>query len=380
MKWFQHECTAMSEPKLRRLGEKCGAEGFGIYWGLMEKIGLHSSSFHLKVSGISEDSDKKFRNEMLAQKRKRKALEELDLMGVPELSVQLLASDFFTTIDTLSKVLDQAAQIGLFDLFKWQKYHLLYSGVFEHRADEYTRKLMRKEEQSRPNSRQNPDNVGTESGHTPDNVRPKHLQNTGQPPDTLPTMLGDTPDTVGTKSKKVRLQQHTQAQEQSDKKDIHACTPNEKPDNTSYQQPADEDFIIDPTPEQLCAYSQTVRGTLREWNESRTNKFDWQPKESELAKLFCSGSRKHKLAICYQAYNLNNNRINYPELVLRAVRLMLRSSEKKRIQNPTGWLWSCLHGNGDGTTPWVQLLTVDEENSVGNHLKNITAPRSRHPP
>ncbi len=84
--------------------------------------------------------------------------------------------------------------------------------------------------------------------------------------------------------------------------------------------------------------------------------------------------------LCYQAFNINNERINYPELVLRAIRLMLRSSEKKRIQNPGGWLWSCLHGNGDGTTPWVQLLSAEEESSVGHHLRDIAAPRSRHPP
>ncbi len=99
-----------------------------------------------------------------------------------------------------------------------------------------------------------------------------------------------------------------------------------------------------------------------------------------MKKLFYSGNERHKLSLCYQAYNLNHETINYPELVLRAARLMLRSSEKKRIQNPTGWLWSCLHGNGDGTTPWVQLLTSDEENSVGNHLSRVISSRSGHPP
>jgi hypothetical protein len=62
---------------------------------------------------------------------------------------------------------------------------------------------------------------------------------------------------------------------------------------------------------------------------------------------------------------VQGERINYPGLVLRAVQLMLKASQKTRISNPYGWLWSCLHGNGDGKSPWVQLLSSEEESDMG---------------
>jgi hypothetical protein len=52
---------------------------------------------------------------------------------------------------------------------------------------------------------------------------------------------------------------------------------------------------------------------------------------------------------------------DYPGLVIRAFTLMLRESERRRIGNPFGWLWSCLHGNSDGSIPWVVGLTAAQE-------------------
>jgi hypothetical protein len=82
--------------------------------------------------------------------------------------------------------------------------------------------------------------------------------------------------------------------------------------------------------------------------------------------------------MCYDAYKILHEKIHYPELVLRALQLMLKAREKTRITNPFGWLWTCLHGNGDGTTPWVQLLTADEESKVGTILRKRTT--TSHPP
>ena len=54
MKWFHHECAARYDSKLQTLGSLFGAEGIGIYWGLLEEIGQHSDTFYLKVIGIEK--------------------------------------------------------------------------------------------------------------------------------------------------------------------------------------------------------------------------------------------------------------------------------------------------------------------------------------
>jgi hypothetical protein len=59
--------------------------------------------------------------------------------------------------------------------------------------------------------------------------------------------------------------------------------------------------------------------------------------------------------------NLMDGKLNYPAVVLRALTLMLEASSKKRIQNPFGWTWACLHGKTEGINPWVQLITAREE-------------------
>lgn len=40
MKWFKHESSAGDSPRLRRLRAKYGAEGYGLYWFLVEQIGI----------------------------------------------------------------------------------------------------------------------------------------------------------------------------------------------------------------------------------------------------------------------------------------------------------------------------------------------------
>lgn len=40
MKWFKHESSAGDSPRLRRLRAKYGAEGYGLYWFLVEQVGI----------------------------------------------------------------------------------------------------------------------------------------------------------------------------------------------------------------------------------------------------------------------------------------------------------------------------------------------------
>jgi hypothetical protein len=130
-----------------------------------------------------------------------------------------------------------------------------------------------------------------------------------------------------------------------------------------------EHGLIEMSEDEFLEYSLKVRSELSDWNDSHTNMFDWNPTESELRKLFFGGEPEHKEKSCYCAYNLLGENIHYADLVLRALRLMLNASEKARITNPFGWMWTCLHGNGDGTLPWVQLLTAYEENTAGALLR-----------
>lgn len=40
MKWFKHESSAGDSPRLRRLRAKYGAEGYGLYWFIVEQVGI----------------------------------------------------------------------------------------------------------------------------------------------------------------------------------------------------------------------------------------------------------------------------------------------------------------------------------------------------
>ncbi|MBX2991490.1 MAG: DUF4373 domain-containing protein [Bacteroidetes bacterium] len=382
MKWFHHECAAKHDPKLQTLGDEFGAEGLGIYWGLLEEIGQHSDTFHLKVTGISRETDTNFdaltqTSGTLTQSSERLMINcfssELDLKRIPQLSVRLLAKNLFTSPHKLIKVLDVLAKIGLFDSAKWLKYNVLYSPSFEQRADDYTRRLQRRSV--------SPDKVGKGTDNVRTNPALSGVEESKHSTNTVRTDSGQTSDIVLSKTDFVRPDtEQTMNRREEDQNSIHACMPDGYVDNSCYQNSAveDSDFLIVPTSEQFEFYRQKLLSELVAWNDGRRNKFIWHPTPEELRKIFFSGSEQHKLTLCYQAYNLNHETINYPELVLRAVRLMLRSSERKRIQNPIGWLWSCLHGTGDGTTPWVQLLSADEEDSVSHYVRDLS--RSRHPP
>jgi hypothetical protein len=155
-----------------------------------------------------------------------------------------------------------------------------------------------------------------------------------------------------------------------EKIDLSTSFPHDPIKNDNHVTELSEDAFLE--------YCGKLRSGVSSWNEGRSNKFDWNPTEQELRKLFLAGDKVHKETLCYSAYNLLGEKTHYAELVLRAVRLMLKASEKTRITNPFGWMWTCLHGNGDGTHPWVQLLTADEENSVASLLRRRV--RDNHPP
>jgi hypothetical protein len=362
MKWFHHECAAKHDPKLQTLGATYGAEGLGIYWSLLEEIGQHSDTFHLKVSGISDEADQRFAQLTGGSHEADMNVfkSNLELEKVPRIPLKILARILFTTPKKLITVIDTCIEVGLFDSAKWRRYNLLYSPSFENRADDYTRRQQRKSDLQRSEPVAPPVKVRTPSEQGSELLRTLSAnvlqeQTTEEEVDQMKSSedtLLFAVDAEGT---------------------INLST---EPDDT---EGSNGHFLIEPSPDDFKTYVRKCLSVLRRWNETRMNRFSWNPTDSELKKLFYGGEKEHKLRMCYQAYNLQGEQINYPELVLRAVKLMLKASQKHRIVNPFGWLWSCLHGNGDGTTPWVQLLTAEEEKS-GSSSRRSGADTDLHPP
>jgi hypothetical protein len=370
MKWFHHDSAARHDAKLQILAARHGPEGWGIYWALLEEIAQHSDTFHLKVMELSKKSDKSFAN-LLENPQKESGVpfgSNVDLNKIPRLPVKTLAKNLFTTSNTLISIISTCISVGLFDQQKWHKCNVLYSPSFEHRADDYTRRVHRRGPSVQTNSEQSSNTVRTVSEVGSNHVR---------------TLSGQNPESLRTKSEKVLLDTEAEQiqKENKNQKSMHVKQADEKVElSTPCEQELlrNEPYLIELSEDGFLEYSRAVHSELSDWNDGRINRFEWNPTEGELRKLFFGGTDDHKLTMCYHAYSILDEKLNYPELVLRAVRLMLRSSEKTRITNPFGWMWTCLHGNGDGTLPWVQLLTANEENSIASLLRRRV--RDNHPP
>jgi hypothetical protein len=344
MKWFHHECTARHDPKLQMLGDSFGIEGIGIYWALLEEIGGHSDTFHLKVTGLSSEIDQMFSELCLDSRRSHDQLflRVKDLDEIPKIPLRLVARQLFTSSEKIESVISLAVEIGLFDSAKWMKYNVLYSSGFEHRADDYTRRQIRRTEAARTGIEETPIIV---RGNSEDGANP-----------------------VRTKSDKVLLDTEAEEKEsrsrRREEKNICSAERQEKLSTKNPQETAAKgDALIQLMEPEILEYCKSCYDIIREWNEIHERKFEWQPTEVELKKLFLGGERSHKINLCYQAINVQGGEVKYTELVLRAIRLMLDASTRQRITNPFGWVWSCLNGNGDGTTPWVALLTSAEESN-----------------
>ena len=385
MKWFHHDCAARHDSKLQILGDTHGAEGLGIFWGLLEEIGQYSDKFHLKVIGFSGKSDKSFAK---LAKNPQKNLDdlfgpELDPASIPRLPLKNLSKNVFTTPKTLIRVITTCIEVGLFDRRKWLEFNVLYSASFERRADDYTRRLRRNAENVRTHSEQTSNNVRRLSEPSSDNIR---------------TLSGQSPESLRTKSEKVLLEteaeqiQKEKKREKRDRREKDLFVKDTKDEKESkageplihglttsdyYELLRGEPYLISLTEEGFQEYSRRFRAEIARSNDKNQEKLDWIPLDSQLRKLFFGGSEDHRLTICYHAYRVLDEKVNYPELVLRALRLMLKASETTNILNPYGWMLSCLQGNSDGTLPWVQLLTSEEEHGMISSRRRL---RSDHPP
>jgi len=353
MKWFHHECSAHRSSKLQALNESCGMEAIGIFWSLLEVIGDQSDTFHLKLRGLSEESDKKFRDlcNEFPETRERLFHSVRNPGKIPKMSLWLLARNFLISPKVLQSVIASAVEVGLFDEAKWVEYNVLYSHGFEHRADDYTRRQSRSSDSVRTDSGETPDNVRTLSGPCPDFVRIDSEQYT--------TSLRTVFDNILPEAEEEQKENRSRR-----RKEMDLCSAERQGKiSTGDSGAGGADAMIQLSASGLSRYMHSCREIIREWNDGHVQKFDWQPTEIELRKLFLGGERDHKIDLCYQAMNVQGGETRYAELILRAIRLMLTSSERHRITNPFGWVWSCLHGCGDGTAPWVGLMTAAEESS-----------------
>ena len=302
MKWFHHECAAKHDPKLQTLGAQHGAEGLGIFWGLLEEIGQHSDTFLLKVSGISAIADRTF-EEILQDDAK--APTELARGGgatgsIPRFPLKILAKILFTSPQKLERVIHSAVEIGLFERKPWQDYNVLHSLAFERRADDYTRRVHRRQS-------------------------------------ALRTVSGLSPDEPGELTREERLVTANVVSDETSKDTEEIKKEQDRPERPM-------------TPAELRAHVLEFRRMIAEHNRCHANAFSWNPTEADLERLFLGGAAA-----------------GYGELVLQALKLMLETSERRRIANPAGWIWSCLHGSAEGSGPWIQATRRNGSSATGLH-------------
>lgn len=293
MKWFHHECAAKHDPKLQTLGAQHGAEGLGIFWGLLEEIGQHSDTFHVKISGVSTIADRTFEEILLDD---AKAPPELAhghgaTGSIPRFPLKILAKILFTSPQKLERVIQSAVEIGLFERKVWQEYSILHSQAFERRADDYTRRVHRRQS-------------------------------------ALRTLSGGARDELGEQAANVLPDETRKDTEEIKKEQNRPGSP--------------------VATAELGAQMLEFRRVLAEWNRCHVTAFSWNPTEAELERIFHGSIAA-----------------GHGELVVQALKLMLETSERRRIANPAGWIWSCLHGSAEGTGPWIQAMRRNGTSSAG---------------
>lgn len=130
MKWFKHETNAHADAKLKKLRMRYGLEGVGLYWYCLELIG--------------------------------QSVEPHNLTFELEHDAEIIASDVNIHIDRVQEMMRYMVDLRLFE----QNGGIVTCLKMAVRADEYTQKAIRKQNESgecpdmlRITSRQAPDKV-----------------------------------------------------------------------------------------------------------------------------------------------------------------------------------------------------------------------------
>lgn len=129
MKWFKHDSNANTDAKLKRVRMKYGMQGYGLYWYCLELIAAnvekHNMTFEL------------------------------------EHDAEVIAFDAGINYALVQEMMTYMVDLGLFENTKG----LITCLKMATRTDEYTLKLLR-----------TPENVPTNSRHTPEKVPPIRIE------------------------------------------------------------------------------------------------------------------------------------------------------------------------------------------------------------
>jgi len=332
MKWFHHECTAKHDPKLQELGEEFGAEGIGVYWGLLEEMGHHSDTFQIKVTGVSAESDRAYADALLHREGPLFSIRYLAGANVPRMPLKTLARILFTTGDKLQSVVEKLVEVGLFDDTRWRTYSLLYSPAFERRADDYTRRR-----------RRSTDHIPTHTEHSRGNL------------DNPPAHVDHPLEIVGHES------DSPLPRDDEFRRTMSAHTPN----TLRRVSDTNREHCSNVTAHRRRMFPLEQTTEQKEIQKERQRK---KEKEIEEEEKLCSIQAEFELSTAYphhSVYKSDADTVLVPSAESFAV-----ASTKQRIQSPFGWVWSCIHGTPEGMAPWVRLSTAPEE------ARRITSPIS----
>jgi hypothetical protein len=362
MRWFHHDCTAKYDPKFQRLGERFGAEGAGIYWGILEELGRSDDSYYLKVIGLSVEADEQFAHAMKNPPLHVPSVDPAPLRGIAVLSAKPLAQALFTRTQRLKEVLDFCAEIDLIDEVLWDTYAVIFSPGFERRADPYAQRLKR-ETHRRTTPPQEHSHASTVRSH---DATTSHEEIIGD----VRTMCAQSAENFLPDQKKNQKEiREDQEKQNHGQEDIE-----ENLSTSGYVAHAPDVTEFEP-------FCRAVHATIDDWNRNHVNRFELRPKQRDLRRLFVGGTPAQREALVYQAMNLLHGDATFPQIILRAVTLMLQASEKKRIRDPFAWIWSCMFGSGNGgTPPWVQLMSAKEEQGRVLRERGHEMPSNRSQP
>lgn len=305
MKWFKHSVHARSEHGTEDILRCYGPAGIGIYWCLLEMLARDTERFRLRIAGVSPEADERF-----AQARRGPGREPpANLLY----RIDLLATTLNTDAETILAVVSLGVSEGLFDQQLWDSYCVLHSPAFCMQADEYTRRLRRSRQSIAP-----PDPAA----------------------ETLPT----TSESLRTIAGNI-VEEETREEER--RKEKQQQTPLSGGQQCMESTNDAERLLL------RCTM------LVADWNRKNRRAFELRLSQKALRRLM-GGDPAWRQRVCYESMNLTHGGTTFPDVLLRAVWLMLEASRHKPIGDQFAWLWSCLHGTRD-SPPWVHRPTAAEE-------------------
>ncbi len=377
MRWFKHDCMARNDPRLMVLLARHGCEGLCLYWILLEETGKLSNTLHLKISGLSTDADSSFNKLQKPEQFLRDPWQySRHPKEIPVYPAEILAKSVNTKLEKLRYVIATCVDIGLFDETKWIGHNVLYCPGFASLADPYTRAMNKRSSPNGESRLMRTHETRTESDSE------EESEWIGTLPVSAVRPVQEVPTTEQTLHRPeqnlfARTEADTEAEEERDENsrteqkqngDAEAEAGPELQASGKFSTPyphssrLESNLSLGIEPERIGEYGENCRVIVDEWNRTHSNNFKWEITGSELKTLILGGERHLKVWVCTEGMNLTGGERSYPSLLYRAVRLMLRASEKSRIMNQSRWLWACLNGS-EGSPPWVHQQTVEEESS-----------------